>query len=70
MKRINQAKSLVTKRQFRSQVVKDRTKYSRKAKHKKAPVSGAFCCAGHGSSRGVAIPGLVMPEHAEQPQYH
>lgn len=42
MKRINKAKRLVMQQQFRSRVVRDRTKYSRKSKHRKAPVSGGF----------------------------
>jgi hypothetical protein len=36
------AKSLVMQRQYRSQVVRDKTKYRRKFKHKKAPDSGGF----------------------------
>lgn len=38
------AKSLVMQRHYRSQVVRDKTKYRRKPKHKKAPDSGAFLC--------------------------
>lgn len=41
-KRTNKAKSLVMQPLFRQRVVKDKTKYSRKAKHKKAPFSGPF----------------------------
>ncbi len=36
------AKSLVMQRQYRSQVVRDKTKYRRKSKHKKAPEIGGF----------------------------
>jgi len=36
------AKGLVMRRQYRSRVVQDKTKYRRKAKHKKAPDSGGF----------------------------
>lgn len=36
------AKSLVMQRQYRSQVVRDKTKYRRKTKHKKAPGFGGF----------------------------
>ncbi len=36
------AKSLVMQRQYRSQVVRDKSKYRRKSKHKKAPDSGGF----------------------------
>lgn len=42
MKRINKAKRLVMQRQFRSRTVRDRTRYNRNSKHKKAPVSGGF----------------------------
>ncbi len=40
------AKSLVMQRQYRSQVVRDKTKYRRKTKHKKAPVTGGFFVLG------------------------
>jgi len=43
MKRINKAKRLVLQPQFRTRTVRDRTKYKRKSKHKKAPVPGGFC---------------------------
>ncbi len=43
MKRINKAKRLVLQAQFRTRTVRDRTKYRRKSKHKKAPVPGGFC---------------------------
>jgi stalled ribosome alternative rescue factor ArfA len=42
MKRINKAKRLVCQPQFRQRVVRDRSKYTRKNKHKKAPDSGGF----------------------------
>ena len=42
MKRINKAKRLVMQRQFRTRTVRDRTRYNRKSKHKKAPVPGGF----------------------------
>ena len=45
----SKAKSLVMQRQYRSQVVRDRTKYRRKPKHRKAPDAGGFlvCAAGN-----------------------
>ncbi|WP_456379637.1 DUF7230 family protein [Thiolapillus sp.] len=36
------AKSLVMQRQYRSQVVRDKSKYRRKSKHRKAPDLGGF----------------------------
>lgn len=42
MKRSNKAKRLVCRPEFRQRVVRDRTKYKRKSKHKKAPDSGGF----------------------------
>jgi len=36
------AKSLVMQRQYRSQMVRDKTRYRRKSKHKKAPDFGGF----------------------------
>jgi len=41
------AKRLVMQRQYRSQVVRDKTKYRRKTKHRKAPDSGGFSVFGH-----------------------
>lgn len=45
MKRRKQAKSMVMQRCFRTQVVKDKKRYDRKAKHKKAPDFGGFSFA-------------------------
>ena len=45
MKR-GKAKSLVMQRQYRSRVVKDKTKYHRKPKHKKAPEFRGFFMLG------------------------
>ncbi len=36
------AKRLVMQRQYRSQVVRDKTRYRRNSKHKKAPDHGGF----------------------------
>lgn len=41
-RRKNQAKRLVMQPLYRQRVVSDKTKYSRKTKHKKAPISGGF----------------------------
>ena len=41
------AKRLVMQRQYRSQVVRDKTKYRRKSKHRKAPDFGGFSVFGH-----------------------
>lgn len=40
------AKRLVMQRRYRSQVVRDRTKYNRKEKHRKAPDFGGFSMPG------------------------
>ena len=42
MKRVNKAKKLVMQTQFRTRVVRDRSKYTRNTKHKKAPAHGGF----------------------------
>ncbi|WP_154662382.1 hypothetical protein [Thiolapillus brandeum] len=41
------AKRLVMQRQYRSRVVKDKTKYHRKTRHKKAPGFRGFFMSGH-----------------------
>ncbi len=43
--RKGKAKGLVMQRQYRSQVVRDKTKYRRHSKHKKAPDHGGFFTA-------------------------
>ncbi|WP_456404423.1 DUF7230 family protein [Thiolapillus sp.] len=40
------AKRLVMQRQYRSQVARDKTKYRRKSKHRKAPDFGGFSVFG------------------------
>jgi hypothetical protein len=47
------AKRLVMQRQYRSQVVRDKSKYRRKSKHRKAPDFGGFSVAQQ----------LVIPTH-------
>ncbi len=67
MMRKGKAKGLVMQRRYRSQVVRDKTKYRRHSKHKKAPNHGGFFivavfgCRKQGTGNSRLWPAFAAP---------